>query len=383
MTKLAISSAFALAFAVAPSASAQLVNGSTLTPTATTLGTTTTTNLTTWKGEAGSYEVFAPLSAEQQSVELRGAIKPAEANPNLPETLIKLPAYKPGVEALPYGYATTGVLTTTRQSEACPTGATPITSFTRNWSRSATFGNSTFGSGYHARFTLGMNGVTGSNDRLYAEAVARANVTVFGGTGWLEGRAYGQVQNTTASHDLSMKIQGATVWQNTGAASLAYANTWNRTLVSASTLIWVGPVPVRIAGSASAGLGFNANLGFAGGRLSANATPSGNVRATASAGVDLVVASAGIAANLNLIRMSAPLVAGLRLLPVSTGRATFNYDVDFDLVLNSLSGNVELWAKVWYLFGSKKWTTSIASWSGISATYPIVDLRGCGGSFSL
>jgi hypothetical protein len=383
MKKLALTSAFALAFAFAPSASAQLVSGTTLTPTAPTLGTTTTTNLTTWKGEAGTYEVFAPLSAERQAVELRGAIKPSEANPNLPETLIKLPAYKPGVEALPYGYGTTDLVATAKLSEACPTGATPITSYTRNWSRSATYGNSTFGSGYLARFTLGMNGVAGSNDRLYAEGVARANVTVFGATGWLEGRAYGQVQNTTASHDLSMKIQGATVWQNTGAASLSYANSWTRTLASASTLIWVGPVPVRVSGSASAGLGFNASLGFASSRLTARATPSGNVRATASAGVDLIVASAGIAANLDLIRVSAPLVAGLRLVPASTGRATFGYDVDFDLALSTLSGNVELWAKVWYLFGSKRWSTSIARWSGFSTTYPIVDLHGCAGSFSL
>jgi hypothetical protein len=178
-------------------------------------------------------------------------------------------------------------------------------------------------------------------------------------------------------------VKGVSLWSHTGNANLTYANSWSRSLANASTTIWVGPVPVSISGGASAGLGLNARLGFASSRLSANVTPSGNVRATASAGVNLVVASAGVTANLNLINASVPMVAGLTLLPASTGRGTVRYDVDVDAVINSLSGNVQLWAKVWYLFGSKKWTTTIASWSGLTATYPIIDVHGCTASFSL
>jgi hypothetical protein len=382
MKTLALASTFALSFALAPSASAQLVRATTIT-TSPSLATNTTTTLTTWKGTAGTYEVFAPLSAEQQAAELRGAIKPAEANPTLPETVYKLPAYRPAAEALPYGFGTTDVLTTVRQSEACPTGATPIANFTKVWQKSANYGNSVFGSGYLAKFTLGMQGVSGSNDKIYGEALARANVTVFGATGGFEGRAYGQVQGTAASDDIYLKVLGVSLWSHTGNANLTYANSWTKSLVSASTIIWVGPVPVSVSGGASAGLALNASLGFASSKLTANVTPSGNVKATASAGVNLVVASAGVTANLNLIKASVPMVAGLKLLPAGSGLGTVGYDVDVDAVINSLSGNVQLWAKVWYLFGSKKWTTTIASWSGISATYPIVDVHGCTGAFSL
>lgn len=382
MKKLAVASAFALAFAVAPSASAQLVRATTI-ATNPSLATTTTTNLTTWTGAAGTYEAFAPLNADQQAAELRGAIKPAEANPNLPETLIKLPAYKPQVEALPYGYGTTDVLTSVRMSEACPTGATPITNYTKVWQKSATYGNSTFGSGYLAKFTLGMQGVTGSNDKLYGEGLANAHVTVFGLTGALEGRAYAQVQGTAASHDIYFKAAGATLYSLAGNGNLSYADSWTKPLVSASTTIWVGPVPVTVSGGASAGLSLNASLGFASSKLSANVTPAGNVTATASAGVNLVVASAGVSANLNLIKASVPAVAGLKLMTAQTGKGTVAYDVDVDAIINSLSGNVQLWAKVWYLFGSKKWTTTIASWSGLSATYPVVDVHGCTGAFNL
>jgi hypothetical protein len=383
MKTLAAASTFALAFALAPGASAQLTRFSSVVTDRAVVATGTTTALTTWKGSAGVYDVFAPLNADQQAAELRGAIKPAEANASLPETLIKLPAYRPGVEPLDYGYANTDRLATIRQSEACPTGATPIANITRVWQKSATYGNTTFGSGYLARFTLGMQAASGSNDKLYAEALAKADVTVFGQSGGVEGRAYGQIQGTSASDTITFKVLGQTLWSHTGAGSFVYANSWAKTLVSAGTTIWVGPVPVSISGSASAGLALNASMGFANSRLAANVTPSGNVKATASAGVNLVVASAGVAANLNLIKASFPAVAALKLVPAANGLGTIGYDVDVDASINSLSGNVELWAKVWYLFGSKKWTTSIASWSGITATYPIVDVHGCAGSFSL
>ena len=125
--KTITASLFALGFLAAASAQAA---GTTLTtaPVAATIASTTTVaSVGTWKGQAGTYEAFAPLNADQQDAELRGSIPASQANTTLPDTLTKLPAYSPGAEVLPYGYGNTDVLTTVRQSEACPTTpATPV-----------------------------------------------------------------------------------------------------------------------------------------------------------------------------------------------------------------------------------------------------------------
>lgn len=379
-------SAFALSLAVASTASAQLASTQ-LTSSA--LNTATATDgvvVTQWSGLAGTtFAPFQALTSEQQAVELRGAIPVKEASATATETRINLPVYASKTEVLPYGFGNTEILALTRQSEACPTTlAAPVGSFNKVWSKSNTYGNSTFGSGYSASLTLDATGATGTaNDRISAEAKAKANVTVLGATGGLEGYAYGKIQNTTASDNMYLKVLGATVWSHTGAATMSANPSWTRTLASASTLIWLGPVPVTLSASGSGTLGVQASFGYSGGLLSAKARPYGNLKATASAGVDLLVAAAGVSANLTLINASLPAVASLSLLTATDGKSQFRYDLDLDASLNTLSGNVQLWAKVWYIFGSKKWTTTVASWSGITATYPIVDVHGCSGKFTL
>ena len=379
-------SAFALSLAVASTASAQLAT-SQLTSSA--LNTATSTDgvvVTQWSGLAGTvYTPFQRLSADQQAVELRGAIPAKDGSATAPETRINLPIYASKTETLPYGFGNTEVLTSARSSEACPTtlGA-PLGSFNKVWSKSNTYGNTTFGAGYSASFTLNATGATGTaNDRISAEAKGKANVTVLGATGGIEGYAYGKIQNTTASDTMYLKVLGATVWNHSGAATMSANPSWSRTLASASTLIWLGPVPVTLSASGSGTLGVQASFGYSAGVLAAKGRPYGNLKATASAGIDLLVASAGVSANLTLINASLPAVASLSLATATDGKSQFKYDLDLDASLNTLSGNVQLWAKVWYLFGSKKWTTTIASWSGITATYPIVDVHGCSGKFTL
>jgi len=379
-------SAFAVSLALASTASAQLVSTQLTSSSLNTALATDATISTQWSGLAGTvYTPFQKLTADQQAVELRGAIPVKQASATAPETRINLPVYAPNTEVLPYGFGNTEVLTATRLSEACPTtSAGPVGSFNKVWSKSNTYGNSTFGAGYSASLTLNATGASGTaNDRISAEAKGTANVTVLGATGGLEGYAYGKIQNTTASDNMYLKVLGATVWSHTGAATMSTSPSWSRTLASASTLIWLGPVPVTLSASGSGTLGVQASFGYTGGALTANARPYGNLKATASAGVDLLVAAAGVSANLTLINASLPAQASLTLLTAADGKSQFGYNLDLDAALNTLSGNVQLWAKVWYIFGSKKWTTTVASWSGITATYPIVDVHGCSGKFTL
>jgi hypothetical protein len=379
-------SAFALSLAVASTASAQLVSTQLSTSTLNTAIATDGVVVTQWSGLTGTvYAPFQKLTTEQQAVELRGAIPVKEASATAPETRISLPIYAPKTEVLPYGYGNTEVLTATRQSEACPTTlAAPLGSFNKVWSKSNTYGNSTFGSGYSTSFTLNATGASGTAyDRISAEAKGTANVTVLGATGGLEGYAYGKIQNTTASDNMYLKVLGATVWSHTGAATMSVNPSWSRTLASASTLIWLGPVPVTLSAKGTGTIGVQASFGYTGGLLVAKGRPYGNLKATASAGVDLLVAAAGVSANLTLINASLPAQASLSLATAADGKSQFRYDLDLDASLNTLSGNVQLWAKVWYLFGSKKWTTTVASWSGITATYPVVDVHSCSGKFTL
>ena len=374
MKNPSISAAFALSFAVASVAHAGL------TVAAPVLTAGTTTQLTSWTGTGGTYTAFASLAPEQQSVELRGAIPAAQANTTLPETVIALPAYNPRAEAMPYGYGTTDVLTSIVRSEACPTtSAVPVVgTFSKVWSKSASYGNSTFGSGYLGKFTLGAVAGAGANDKLSAEAYGKANVTVFGGTKGIEAKAYAQVQNTAFSYNAYFKAAGSTLWSPSGTTNLTIAKSWSQTLVNASTLIWIGPVPVTLSASGKGAIGITGGLGYSAAALSASAKPYVNLTGSATAAINLVVASAGVTANLTLINAAVPAVASMKLL----GSNQFQYTVDVDAQISSLSGNVQAWAKVWYLFGSKKWTTTIASWSGVTATYPIVDVHGCTGVFT-
>lgn len=380
-------SAFALSLAVASTASAQLVSSQLSSSTINTATAIDGAVVTQWSGLSGTtYSAFQTLNADQQAVELRGAIPVKEASATATETRINLPIYAAKTEVLPYGFGNTdGVKTTVAQSEACPTSlAAPLGSFNKVWSKSNTYGNSTFGAGYLGTFTLNATGATGTaNDRISAEAKGTANVTVLGATGGIEGYAYGKIQNTTASDSMYLKILGTSVWSHSGAATMSVNPSWSRTLASASTLIWLGPVPVTLSASGGGTIGVQASFGYSGGLLAAKARPYGNLKATASAGVDLLVASAGVSANLTLIDASLPAVASLSLLTATDGKSQFKYDLDLDASLNTLSGNVQLWAKVWYVFGSKKWTTTVASWSGITATYPIVDVHSCSGKFTL
>ena len=374
MKNPSISAAFALSFAVASVAHAGLTVAAPM------LTAGTTTQLTSWTGTGGTYTAFATLTPEQQAVELRGAIPEAQANKTLPETVIALPAYRPAAEAMPYGYGTTSVLTAIVRSEACPTSsAAAVGNFSKVWSKSANYGNSTFGSGYLGKFTLGAVAGAGANDKLSAEAYGKADVTVFSLTKGIEAKAYAQVQNTAFSYNAYFKAAGSTLWSPSGTTNLTIAKSWSQTLVNASTLIWIGPVPVTLSASGKGTMGITGSLGYTAAALSATAKPYGNLTASATAAINLVVASAGVTANLTLINAAVPAVASMKLL----GSNQFQYTVDVDAQISSLSGNVQAWAKVWYVFGSKKWTTTIASWSGVTATYPIVDVHGCTGKFTL
>lgn len=370
MKKLSLIATALVASTLAAGASAATV-------TTTNLTAVGTTSPTAWTGISGAtYEAFTALNADQQAVELKGAVDAKTANKTLPNTIIKLPALTPYTPATTYGYGDTAVSTSAaRLSEACFTTATPIGSFSKSWAHSKTVGNSYLGGGYTTSFVLAATAGTGATDKISADGYAKVNGTAFGNVGSIEGKAFAQLQGTAVTHNLYLKRNGVTVWTpGTTTGVLSFTKAYSGSVATGNKTIWLGPVPVNFSASASASYGINGSLSYANATLTASATPYANLTTTLAAGVNLFVATANVTGTATL-NASLPLVAKLG---VNTANQ-FKYDVDFDAVY-SAAGNVNGSATVYYLFGSNTWTSNLVSYS-TSGTFPIVDLHGCGGNF--
>lgn len=353
---------------------------------------------TTYVDNGVSYAAYAPMTAAQQSAALTGAVNPALVPAGSPEYTVALPSYQAYQSAMTGGsvYEAISALDPNAPSYnvspsyalavPCVTGATPVTTLNKVWSVSGNYGNSLFGSNYLAKLTLAMQNNAGTaSDSVSAETYGKFGVTVFGANGAVTASALGKVVASNASVNVNVMVNATTAYTksyNYSASTSLNTTPWqtSMTLATASTLVWIGPVPVTLRAQASGALGLTTTNGFYNGVLQANATPSGSVSAAASASVNLGVASAGVAASLRLIGVSVPATASVGLVNSSAGYQV-RYAANVDAVVDSLSGSVDAWAKVGFSKWTKKYTANIASWSGFKATYPIVALEACSSPF--
>lgn len=140
----------------------------------------------------------------------------------------------------------------------------------------------------------------------------------------------------------------------------------------------VGWIPVRVRAGASVSLGGQVKIGLTKGTSSVYPTVRGqfavplDVAGFAEAGVDAGVAAVGIRGVLSLMKSSLGGAATMRseILTFSNTRKLF-VDHDFDWVLEGLSGKLDVYAKVRYWIGSKTWTKTLASWTGLRT---VIDL---------
>jgi hypothetical protein len=110
----------------------------------------------------------------------------------------------------------------------------------------------------------------------------------------------------------------------------------------------------------------------------ATAKPYGLMKANASAGIDVLIARAGVAGELTLIDLQTPLRGYLGWGVTSLSPITLRASVwaDFVLKLNVLSGRVYIYLEHWEIYGCGSWCVTsgyrtfwdytIASWSGWS-----------------
>jgi hypothetical protein len=220
-----------------------------------------------------------------------------------------------------------------------------------------------------------MNNFSQNASTFDVHAAGAAGGHVFGAGGDLlriTGDLKGDASSNNITTTLNVWLAGTTVYNlNKTGTSWSEGNNFSRSIdFSAETTIMVGPIPLdlKIGAHGSAGLQYSMNLAPM--EVSISGGPNLNATVYAQAGVNLVVASAGVQANLTLVdwNMNFNADAGIGWL---FGFYVYD-DVYADSKLNMLSGNVGLYASVTYpCWNWPPWCTSnyndnLFSWGGIN-----------------
>jgi hypothetical protein len=212
----------------------------------------------------------------------------------------------PPVTAIPFtgavlnnGNIFTGTLSTIEAMPSVCSG-TPVPTYSKTWSLGGDFGNSKFGAGYEASFTLASTAsATPNMDRLSGEGVARAFATIFGNhKDVAKVAAKVALQGTNGTSSASIRVLGTDIWSRSVAGNLSESKTFNKTFFSASQLIWLGPVPVTFKGTANGTLGYDYAATYVAPNVNLTAKPFAKAYSTATAAIDVGFASAGVTGSL-------------------------------------------------------------------------------------
>ncbi|HEX5744739.1 MAG TPA: hypothetical protein VFZ09_00770 [Archangium sp.] len=259
-----------------------------------------------------------------------------------------------------------------------PTEGQPTTQtaqvFEKSWNKNEKVGNNIFGAGYVINAFI--KATTATTTPKTVEALAEGYV--YGKAFNVEkelvrARAYinGQ-QGGSNSGTAALYAMGQTIWSTNLYATFAPAPlNWSRTFFDVSKTFMIGPVPVTVRASLSGAARFSltGEVGPTVARLTATAGGSANV--SASAGVNIVIASFGVSSDLRLINVNLPAVGEL-FWPL----CTLDWKLKSDLQLNYLSGTLQGFVKVKILFFKKTWTIKIASWPGWTRNISLLNIFG-------
>ncbi|ADO72732.1 hypothetical protein [Stigmatella aurantiaca] len=248
-------------------------------------------------------------------------------------------------------------------------------SYNKSYSRTQSFGNNIFGGGYSIDTAVtATDGTLAEAKKVEAFADGKVFGTAFNTQKELvRGRVdiKGQASGTNTSK-ATLYAVGQQIWSSNLTATFAPTPIdWSRTFFSASKTFMVGPVPITVKASLAGGVKLKVlgeiNPTFA--RLTAE--PGGFSNVTASASVNIIIASFGVEGNLTLINAKMPSLGQL-----SWPLCTVNWELSSKLNLNTLSGTLNLFAKIKFLFFSKKWTVTIARWSGLTYDWTLLGVNG-------
>lgn len=257
-------------------------------------------------------------------------------------------------------------------TDPTPPPATPVTI---SYQRTEKYGNSTFGAGYNVNTYVTA---TPANGALAKKEEALAEGRLYGTAFSYEkelvrGRAYvcGQ-QGGCNSGTAALYALGSQIWTANLAGSFAPAPiNWSRTFFNVSKTFMVGPAPITVKAQLTGGvkMGVSGQVNPALAAITAYAGGWANV--VASAAVNIAVASFGVSGSLALINATVQAAASLGWTLLSP-----SWSLKADLNLNALSGTLQAFVRINFLFFKKTWSVTIASWSGISS---YVNLRNASG----
>jgi hypothetical protein len=263
--------------------------------------------------------------------------------------------------------------------ERAPNPCTPV-SGSRSWGWNV--GSSHFDAYLNGSISLtgeackptDMSNFAANNSTFDVHAAGAAGGHVFGAGGDLL-RITGDLKGNEATNQitttLNVWLAGSTVYNlNKTSPTWTEGNNFNKNIdFSASTTIMVGPIPLdlKIGAHGSAGLQYSMKLTPM--SVSLSGGPTVNASVYGQAGVDLVVASAGVNVSMTLVnwKMNFSADAGLGWL---FGFYVYD-DIYADSNLNMLSGSAGLYANVTYpCWSIPPWCTSgysdnLFSWSGL------------------
>lgn len=251
----------------------------------------------------------------------------------------------------------------------------PNQTFNKTYTRIERFGNSVFGGGYSLNATVTADTAT-TNREKKVDAVAEGKVfgTAFSyekelvlGRANVSGQQGGNNSGTAALYAMGQQIWSTNLYATYSPTPI----NWSRTFFDVTKRFMVGPVPISVKASLAGGvkLAVTGQIGPTVAKLSA--IPGGWANVNASAAVDVIIVAFGLEGALSLINASLP-SSGEVFWPV----CTLDWKLKSNLDLNVLSGTLKLFAKVKILFIKKTWWVTIASWSGITRNWSLLDLTG-------
>lgn len=247
--------------------------------------------------------------------------------------------------------------------------------YNKAYSKAQFFGNSMFGAGYDLNASITSTDSTMTQaKRVDAFAEGKVYATAFNNQKEIvRGRAevHGQ-EGGSNTGTAALFAMGQQIWSTNLNYTFSFTPiNWSRPFFTVSKYFMVGPVPINVTASMAGGVKLTISGEIAPTVAKLNAVPGGWANVNASASVSIVVASFGVQGGLTVINVTLPTYGEL-FWPL----CTINWKLKTDLTLNTLSGYLDLFAKINFIFFSKTWTLNIARWNGLNYNLNLVNLNG-------